>query len=151
MKQAFILPKLLSRDLAICRIDEALQDLPIEEGWRVEIHPHRATRSDKQNNCLWWIYEQIIKFGGNTLGGWTKEDLHEYCLGEKWGWEIHAALGRKKLKPVRRSSRLSKIEFAEFVEWIYAHFEDKGFVLKRPDPDYALHEEVEEAAGEKAA
>jgi hypothetical protein len=145
MKQAFILPKLLSRDLAICRIDEALQDLPIDKGFRVEIHEHKATRSDKQNNTLWWIYDQILEFGGNTLGGWLREDLHDYCLGEHFGWERHTALGRTKLKPVRRSSRLSKIEFAEFVEWIYTHFEDKGFVLKRPDPDHALHEESEAA------
>lgn len=143
-KQTFLLPKLLSRDLAICRIDEALQDLPIEEGWRVEIHAHKVTRSEKQNNTLWWIYGQIIDLGGNMLGGWTKDDLHEYCLGEKHGWERHSAFGRTKLKPVRRSSRLSKTEFAEFVEWIYAHFEDKGFILARPDPDHALHEEQHE-------
>lgn len=146
MKRSFLLPKLLSRDLAICRIDEALQDLPMDVGFRVEIHEHRVKRSDKQNATLWWIYEQIIEFGGNTLGGWTKEDLHEYCLGEKFGWEVHEALGRKKLKAVRRSSQLSKMEFAEFVEWIYAHFEDKGFVLKRPDPDHELHEDKESEA-----
>ena len=151
MKQSFILPKLMPRDKVICRVVDALEDLPISEGFRIEIHEHKATRSQKQNDTLWWIYQQIIDFGGNTLGGWTKDDLHEYCLGEKFGWEVHAALGRKRLKPVRRSSRLSKTEFAEFVEWIYAHFEEKGFVLKRPDPDHELHEEAEEHAGEKAA
>jgi hypothetical protein len=146
-KSTFILPKLMPRDRAICRIVDALEDLPISEGFRVEIHEHKATRSDKQNATLWWIYEQIIKIGGETLGGWTKEDVHEYCLGEKFGWERHKAFGRTKLKPVRRSSRLSKTEFAEFVEWIYAHFEDKGFVLARPDPDHEMHE----AQAEKAA
>jgi hypothetical protein len=146
MKQSFLLPKLMPRDKVICRVVDALEDLPISEGFRIEIHEHRATRSDKQNATLWWVYGQIIKSGGETLGGWTAEDLHDYCLGEKFGWETHAALGKKKLKPVRRSSRLSRSEFAEFMDWIYSHFEEKGFVLARPDPDHETNEGKHERA-----
>lgn len=148
-KQTFILPKLLSRDLAICRIDEALQDLPIEEGWRVEIHQHRATRSEKQNNTIWWVYANILKLGGAATEGTTKEELHDFFLLRHFGEEVHSVFGKKKLRPVRRSSRLSKTEFAEFMNSVYDFMASQGVILPLPDPDHELHEEAEEA--EKAA
>lgn len=150
-KQIFLLPKLLSRDLAICRIDEALQDLPIEEGWRVEIHPHKVTRSEKQNNTLWLLYGWIIKLGGAAMEGTTKEELHDFFLLRHFGEEVHMVFGKKKLRPVRRSSRLSKHEFAEFMNGIYDFMASQGVILPLPDPDYAQHQEAEEASAEKAA
>lgn len=151
-KNTFILPKLLSRDLAICRIDEALQDLPIDQGFRVEIHEHRATRSDKQNNTLWWIYDNIRKLGGATMEGYTREDLHEFFLLRHFGSEVHEVFRKKRLKPVRRSSKLSKTEFAEFMSGIYEFMAGEGVVLPLPDPDHELHEEPEaDEASEKAA
>ena len=144
-KSTFILPRLLPRDLMICGIVEALEDLPIDKGFRVEIHEHSATRSDLQNRTLWWIYGNILKFGGETMGGWNKGDLHEFFLITHFGSIQKTLFGRKRLVPNRRSSRLSKIEFAEFVDTIYRFMEKQGVVLPLPDPDYAEHREEEAA------
>ncbi len=144
-KQTFILPKLRARDVAICNIVDALEDLPMDQGFRVEIHEHSATRSELQNRTLWWVYGNILKLGGNTMAGWTKEDLHDHFLIEHFGHTVIAGFGRRRMKPVRRSSRLSKTEFAEFVDFIYSYMANLGVVLPLPDPDHAIEREEAEA------
>jgi hypothetical protein len=139
-KQSFLLPKLMPRDKAICRIVDALEDLPISEGFRVEIHEHAATRTEAQNNTLWWIYGNILKLGGETMGGWEKDDLHDFFLGEHFGTAITTIFGKKRRKPVRRSSRLSKTEFSGLVDFIYRFMAQQGVALPEPDPAYAFHE-----------
>lgn len=93
----------------------------------------KSRRSNDQNALLWALYSDALKLGGETLGGWTTEDLHEYMLGEYFGWEVHEALGRKRQKPRRRSSRLTKAEFSDFVEFIVRKFAEHHIVLKLPE------------------
>jgi hypothetical protein len=92
----------------------------------------KSKRTSDQNALLWALYEEILKRGGETLGGWTKEDLHEYCLGEHFGWAEHKAFGRTRMKPRRRSSRLAKLEFSDFVEFIVQRMAEHGIVLELP-------------------
>lgn len=145
MKQSFLLPRMMPRDQVICRIVDAIEDLPISEGYRVELHEHRATRSDLQNSTLWWVYGNILKLGGEMMGGWTKEDLHEFFLIHHFGSITKVLFGRKRLVPNRRSSRLSKIEFAGLVDAIYKFMESQGVELPLPNPDYAIHREKKAA------
>ena len=133
---SFLLPRKMPRDKVICRIVDALEDLPISEGWRIEIHAHRATRSDLQNRTLWWIYANILHRGGEMMGGWTKEDLHEFFLIHHFGSITKVLFGKKRLVPKRRSSCLSKIEFSELVDSIYRFMESQGVALPPPEPDY---------------
>lgn len=92
----------------------------------------KSRRSTDQNSLLWALYQDILNRGGNTLGGWTKDDLHEYFLGEWSGWDRHEAFGRTRLKPRRRSSRLTKTEFSEFVEFIVRKVAEHGIVVELP-------------------
>jgi hypothetical protein len=135
----------MPRDQVICRIVDALEDLPADEGFRVELHEHRSTRSEKQNNCLWWVYETILEMGGEMMGGYTKDDLHEFFLCSHFGTEVRTVFGKRRQVPKRRSSRLSKIEFAQLVDFIYRFMAEQGVVLPDPDPDYAIHREEEAA------
>jgi hypothetical protein len=66
------------------------------------------------------------------LPGWDAEDVHEYMLGEWSGWEALEGLGRKRLRPLRRSSRLNKQEFADFVDFIQRKAAEHGVFI--PDP-----------------
>jgi hypothetical protein len=93
----------------------------------------RRRRSTDQNALLWALYDDVLERGGESLAGWTKEDLHEFALGEYFGWERHEAFGRVRLKPVRRSSRLTKTEFADFVEAFVRKMAEHGIVLDLPD------------------
>lgn len=146
-----ILPKLMPRDIAICNLVDTLEDLPISEGFKVEIHEHAATRSEKQNNCLWWIYGEILKLGGNVMAGWDKDDLHEFFLGEHFGTVTKTVFGRKRRTPIRRSKSLSKTHFAELVDFIYRFMANEGVVLPEPDPDYKVRRHREQEREAEAA
>ncbi len=106
-----------------------LQRLPSSKAWRVEVAQHTKRRSDAQNRYLWGVaYAELAKATGQPA-----EDWHEYFLGEHYGWETVEMLGRRKLRPVRRSSRLTKAEFAEHVEFIQARAAEHGIYI--PDPN----------------
>jgi hypothetical protein len=92
----------------------------------------KSKRSNDQNALLWALYSDALKLGGETLGGWTTDDIHEYMLGEFFGWQTCEALGRKRQKPIRRSSRLTKMEFSDFVEFVVRKFAEHGIVLELP-------------------
>ena len=137
MKQLHQLPPMLSREDAIARISRSLAALPMDSGWRIEVHEVKHKRTHAQNNYLWGgIYPAILKAGGETLAGWTDEDLHEYLLGECFGWERLDGFGRKRLRPKRRSSALSKTEFMGFVDFIHRTMAKHGIVVPDPDPSY---------------
>lgn len=92
----------------------------------------KSRRSGEQNSLLWALYSDALKQGGEALGGWTSADLHEYMLGEYFGWTEHKALGRTRLKPNRRSSRLTKTEFSDFLAFVVQRFAEHGITLELP-------------------
>lgn len=92
----------------------------------------KSRRTNDQNALLWALYSDALKQGGETLGGWTTSDIHEYMLGEFFGWQVCEAFGRKRQKPARRSSRLAKMEFSDFVAFVVQRFAEHGIVLELP-------------------
>ena len=92
----------------------------------------KPRRSNDQNALLWALYYDAIAQGGETLGGWTSDDIHEYMLGEWSGWNTCEAFGKKRLKPKKRSSRLGKMEFSDFVSFVVRRFAEHGIVLELP-------------------
>lgn len=134
VKQHAILPKLLSRDGAIQRIAAILASLPMDKAWRVEWCEHKPRRSEQQNRYLWGIvYAEILKH----LPGWDAEDVHEYFLGEHFGWETLEGFGRKRLRPIRRSSRLNKQEFTDYVDFIQRKCAGMGIYIPDADMEHA--------------
>jgi hypothetical protein len=130
MDQTFILPRLMNRERQVERIAAVLKGLPQDKAWRVEVHTHQRRRSDQQNRYLWGVvYGEILKH----LQGWDKDDVHEYFLGECFGWEIVEGFGAKRKKPVRRSSKLSKLEFGDYVAFIQRKCAEIGLYI--PDPN----------------
>ena len=92
----------------------------------------KRRRSNDQNALLWALYSDALKQGGEALGGWTTEDVHEFMLGEFHGWDRCEAFGRVRMKPKRRSSRLTKQEFGDFLEFVVRKFAEHGIVLELP-------------------
>jgi len=90
-------------------------------------------RSLEQNAYLWGVcYETILE---NSLKeqGWRAEDLHEYFLGEFHGWKTLEGFGKKRMKPVERSSGKSISEFMEYIAFIQQKAAEMGIYI--PDPD----------------
>ena len=134
MSQQFYLSKSGARDSVIRRIATVLSKLPMDRAWTLDLKEFKPRRSDQQNRYLWGVvYGTILKALGPSLQGWDSTDLHEYLLGEWAGWERLEGLGRVRLRPVKRSSRLSKVEFMDYVAWIQQHMAEKGVYV--PDPN----------------
>jgi hypothetical protein len=97
-----------------------------------EVKSKGPRRSHEQNRYLWGVcYAAILKH----LEGWDAEDVHEYCLGEWSGWETLEGFGRKRLRPIRRSSRLSTTEFADYVGFIQRTMAAKGIDIPEPNEE----------------
>jgi hypothetical protein len=115
-----------------------LRGLAPHKAWAVKVKEHKPKRSDNQNRYLWGVvYATILKDGGEALAGWSAEDLHEYFLGEHFGWETLEGFGKKRIRPIRRSSKLNKIEFMDYVAFIQQRAAELGIYV--PDP-HELHE-----------
>lgn len=106
-----------------------LQRLPSSKSWRVEIVEHRERRSDAQNRYLWGVcYAELQRATGQDAADW-----HEYMLGECYGWETVEMMGRKKLRPMRRSSKMDKAEFAEYVAFIQRRSAEHNIYIPEPN------------------
>jgi hypothetical protein len=114
---------------SLARIVAFISALSKETAWKLEVSEYKSRRSDEQNRYLWsGVYGTIIKH----LPGWTANDVHEYFLGEHFGWETLEGMGRKRVKPIRRSSRLNKTEFKEYIEFIQRAMAERGVYIPEP-------------------
>ena len=77
----------------------------------------------------------ILEKGGETLGGWTREDLNEYYLGEYGGWEVLEGFGRKRMRPIKRGHSMNREEFMNFLMFIESKCIDMG-MGPLPEPVY---------------
>jgi hypothetical protein len=87
-------------------------------------------RTLSQNALLWAIYGEILDKGGEAVRGFDKDDLHEFFLISHYGSEVKALFGKKRLRPVTRSSTLSKMQFAEHIEFILHFMAEHGVVIE---------------------
>jgi hypothetical protein len=118
------------RHVAIARVVHFLEELPEDRSFKVLVTEVKSTRSLAQNAYLWGVVYERIK---QHLEGWDAQDIHEFCLGECFGWETVEGFGRRRLRPVRRSSKLSVTEFMAFVEFIQRTMAERGIDIPNPN------------------
>jgi hypothetical protein len=112
-----------------------VQGLSPDRAWCIEVLEWKKPRTDQQNRFLWGVcYPAILEGGGEALAGWTRDDLHEYFLGECFGWETLEGFGRKRMRPIKRSSKLTKQEFSEYLMFLEIRCEYMG--IRIPEPVY---------------
>ena len=140
MRQIIRIPT-AGRQSVLDRVGRYLAALPAETAFVVEVKPYKRARSNSQNAYLWGVcYPTLLKAGGNALDGWDATDLHEYFLGEHFGWETISGFGRMRMKPLRRSSRLTTAEFADYVDFIQRKAAEIGVYIPDPNEEFA-HED----------
>jgi hypothetical protein len=114
-----------------------VQQVTSDKAWCIEISEWKKPRSNQQLRYLFGVvYPMVLEAGGEALGGYTREDLHDFFLGEIYGWQELSALGRTQLKPLRRTSKMTRAEFTDF---LYA-IENKCVEMSigpLPEPIYA--------------
>jgi len=112
-----------------------VQGLSPDKTWAIEVTEWKKPRTNQQNAFLWGVaYPAILEGGGEALHGWTRDDLHEYFLGECFGWETLEGFGRKRMRPFKRSSKLTKQEFSEYLLFLETRCAQMGIVI--PEPTY---------------
>jgi len=112
-----------------------VQGLSPDKTWAIEVTEWKKPRTNQQNAFLWGVaYPAILEGGGEALAGWTRDDLHEYFLGECFGWEMLEGFGRKRMRPLKRSSALTKQEFSEYLNFLEGRCMDMGITI--PEPVY---------------
>jgi hypothetical protein len=126
-----------NRQPVLERVMRYLALLPADKEFTLKVEPYRKSRSQQQNRYLWGVcYATIMKEGGEALEGWDANDLHEYFLGEHFGWETISGFGRMRMKPLRRSSKLTTVEFAEFVDFIQRKAAELGVYIPDPEEEF---------------
>lgn len=126
MNQSIQLPK---GDRNLSRLVSVLSALDRAKAWVIEIKEARPRRSNEQNAYLWGaVYPAILAH----MPGWDAEDLHEYFLGEHFGWEVLEGFGKRRMKPIRRSSKLSTAEFMDFISFIQRKMAERGVYIEDP-------------------
>lgn len=130
-----IFPKGTRPDAMATAVARMVANLDPLKTWAVEVTEWRRPRTNQQNKFLWGVvYPAIIEGGGEALRGWTRDDLHDYFLGECFGWETLEGFGKKRLRPLRRSSALNKQEFSDYLLFLETKCMDMGIVI--PEPVY---------------
>lgn len=127
--QIFIIPRDLPRDRLLASISGFLGRLPLGSAWKVEVCEHKPKRSDQQNRYLYGVVYATLQ---KVLPGWDKDDIHQYLLGEHFGWERLEGMGKVRLRPLRRSSRLNKQEFADYVDFCIRTAAQHGVYVPEP-------------------
>ena len=130
-----VIAKGTSPDQIANAIANMVSRLDPAQSWQISIEAFKPKRSDQQNAFLWGVvYPSILEGGGESLRGWTTTDLHEYFLIEAFGSEVIEGFGRKRHKPLRRSSKLTKQEFSDYLAIIEAKCAELGIHI--PEPNY---------------
>lgn len=129
MSQAFVLPPEPSdREQIAANLHAFVMKALPGKRLKVTVEEAKKRRSDEQNRALWGVaYKALSDATGNDA-----EDLHTFFLGEHFGWEVVNVMGEKKRRPMRRSSGLSTVEFAEFYSFIQRRAAEAGYYV--PDP-----------------
>lgn len=142
LPQVFLLPRGLPWDGQMERLLRLIDALPKESGYQIEVTERKSIRSLQQNKYLWGVvYPEILAQAkeqlGEDFGGYRADDLHEYLLGEWSGWEVVKVFGKTKHRPIKRSSRLGKAQFSEYLGFIFERMAEHGIVIPDPDPELA--------------
>lgn len=148
LPQNFILWKDEPREARIKRFGVFLSGLAMNKAWEIIVRPHQKRRSLSQNSYLWGgVYPTILKAGGETLAGWSCDDLHDFFLSSHFGSEVLHFNGRDYERPLKRSSKLSTLEFMDFVAHIQQKMAEIGIFIDDPNPNWALQREPARKAG----
>lgn len=143
MKEVFVLnPVSMNRQAGIDKLVAFLHSANKEKPLKVEVRIARPSRTLSQNAYLWAVPYRML----SDATGFEAEDLHEYLLGEYFGWNrVPMPGGRFKEVPARTTTvneygepeELGIEAFAKYWEYIQRRAAtDWGIVIPDPDPEW---------------
>lgn len=118
--------------------------------WQVEIGPFEEPMTASQRGAIFGLAYVVV----TDHTGFTKDEVHEFFLGEYFGWVEVDFLGKKVNKPARtlttdfdgKRHKLTKRETADYFTFIQNYCGHKGITIPDPDPLWKRRMYEEEAA-----
>ena len=107
-----------------------IQKLPVSKAYILSITNKKDSRSVSQNK-LYWLYIACI----SKETGVEKDDLHAYFK-QRFLLKDEIDIAGEVLKATYSTSKLSKDNFAIFIEKIISFASELGIVLPSPDDAY---------------
>ena len=112
-----------------------LEGLPQDKAFVVSVTPE--TRSLRQNAYLWTVvYPEIVQFMENThQKQYSSEAVHE-VLKIKFIPHRVEHMNRRDVKIYRTTTKLTKAEFSDYLEKVFAWAAEFDCVISQPDWDW---------------
>lgn len=130
-----ILPRGTQPDQIASAVSVLVRDLDFSKSWKVTVEEFKPKRTTSQNAYLFGVaYPAFLEGGGEALRGWSVNELHEFMLMQHFGEESLELGGRSYSRPVKRSSKLSRQEFSDYLEFLSAYAGNLG--IRIPEPSY---------------
>ena len=114
---------------------EVSRQMTPEKPHVVTIERKRNTRTLEQNAYLWGVVYKTLSDQFFAEHGWDKDDIHDYFLGECFGWQKLSGVSRPRVKPVHSSKNLPKQDFSDYIAFIQRWAAQNGIVI----PDLSAH------------
>ena len=115
-------------------------------------------RTTKQRNALFGVAYTALADQMGLSGSREKDDLHEFMLGEYFGWREKAVMGAIRRYPVRTTTTnehgdrdvLSVRQQMAFYAWLQKRAANYGYDVPDPDPEWFRKAEREAELEEQA-
>lgn len=121
----------------LANVEKFLRGLSPERHWQIEVKPWHRRRSEKQNGYLWAVAYRLL----SEHTGHEPDELHEMGMCEFFGTVKVEVMGRVVERRARTSTKLSTVEFADYVSWLQRKGAEVGCYIPDPDPFHAEREE----------
>lgn len=135
-----LLPGALDRSTVEAECIQHIRDLPPTRGFTIEVKRFVKTKTNKQTAALFGLAYPMLR----AQTGHDVDDLHEYFLGEFFGWREENFFGKKKLRPARtlttgfdgEPDELSAAVCAELFDFVQVRAAQAGIEIPDPDPHW---------------
>lgn len=131
------------REPAIARVVEVLRLFQLGKPVNVKLTIARPERTPPQLRYLWGVVIPML----SEIGGYEREDVHEYLCGAYFGWkEKRLPGGRTEQVPIRTTTTdadgnrdvIDGEEFWQYVAFCQRVGARQGVVIPDPDPNYKI-------------
>lgn len=123
----------------------------------VTVEEAKAERSDLQRRSLFGCAYKALMAQMGLAGESEKNDLHEFMLGEYFGWREKKIMGQIHKYPIRTTTRgedgkrdvISVREQLDFYAWIQRRAAENGYDVPDPDPMWRIRADLDAELEEK--
>ena len=126
------------RSSVLSALTAQLEGLPRDKAFVVSVTPE--TRSLRQNSYLWGVvYAEIVDYMKHEHQcEYSAEAVHE-VLKIKFLPHTVEQMHRRSVKIYRTTTKLTKEEFSDYLEKVFAWAAEFGLVISSPDWDWQQH------------